>query len=394
MPTPTILELTEYQLQTFPKDTLPEEIGQLIWKKYAKQIDLEFPSPKTGGQWQLKPKGWVGQIPLTPNLQLFIRPKVPLKQLLGMLDYAYQLRSFHWLDGLVNCETLPELYDRLARLLCDRILTRKRQGFYRTYLPQTQTLSYLRGRLNLRKTLEKPWQTQLHCHYETHTSDIPSNQILLWTVFLIARSGICQPATTTKLRQAYHALHNIATLTPCTVQDCTTPTYNRLNQDYQPLHALCRFFLANLTPSHLQGKQTTVPFLVDMARLYEQFVANWLSVHLPPQYSLKTQEHITLQDNTFNLDMVICDRATQQAICVLDTKYKTPQQAANADIYQINFYAHLKHCQQAILVYPHPLPQPLQITLQNVHIRNVTFSLNRDLNLTGQEFLNHCLSTP
>lgn len=111
---------------------LTEEEGEQIWKQYNKQIEIEFPSPKTGGKWRLKPQGWVGQIPLNSQVQLFINPKVSIKNLIAMLNYAYDLQSFHWLEGVVDCEVLSDIYDRLIQLFCDRILTQKRQGFYQT----------------------------------------------------------------------------------------------------------------------------------------------------------------------------------------------------------------------------------------------------------------------
>lgn len=194
-----------------------------------------------------------------------------------------------------------------------------------------------------------------------------------------------------KLRQTYHTLRNTATLTPFTAKDCEGRTYHRLNQDYQPLHALCRFFLDYLTPSHTQGDHSTLPFLVDMARLYERFLANWLKVHLPPHLCLQAQERVQSSDRTFNLDLVICDRTTQKTQFVLDTKYKTPKQASNADIYQIAFYTQLKHCSKGILIYPQPLQNPLNLTENDCHIQSATFALNQDLETTGQQFLQDLL---
>ena len=71
--------------------------------------------------------------------------------------------------------------------------------------------------------------------------------------------------------------------------------YHRLNRDYEVLHALCRFFLENSGPAHSSGGHTFFPFLVDMAQLFERFVAGWLQKHLPPD-KLLPQCHVQLSD--------------------------------------------------------------------------------------------------
>lgn len=48
--------------------------------------------------------------------------------------------------------------------------------------------------------------------------------------------------------------------------------YNRLNQDYEPMHGLCWFFLENIGPTHEQGEHTILPFLVDKGRIQ----SSWL----------------------------------------------------------------------------------------------------------------------
>ncbi|HEY9294950.1 MAG TPA: restriction endonuclease, partial [Phormidium sp.] len=132
-----------------------------MWPHYDKQVTVDFPTPKTGNKWKLTAKGWVGHIPVTPDFHLSLLPKVPLGNLCGMLDYAYKLKSFRFLPGLVNCESLEEFYSNLAHILAQRILNRCRKGFYRAYLPKTGNLAYVRGRLDMGQAIQKPWEVTL-----------------------------------------------------------------------------------------------------------------------------------------------------------------------------------------------------------------------------------------
>lgn len=330
----------------------------------------------------------MGYIALTPELAIKIKPKAAIANLFGMLEYAYNLNSFRFLEGLIDCNSLEDFYDRLANLLAQRIRDRTRKGLYRTYLPHTRQIRYLRGRLDTRHAIRKPWDVKLTCRYEEHTSDLEDNQILAWTLNCIARTGLCSDRTRSLMHQAYRPLTGCVTLRPFTAKDCRDRTYNRLNLDYQLLHALCRFFLEHLGPYLEPGDRTILPFLADMAKLYERFVAEWLKAHLPTEYYLTAQERVRIgRDNVlhFNLDLVLYSRSDRTVNLILDTKYKT--NLVNNDIKQAIAYAVSKNCQHAVLVYPEPLPHPVDEQIGNIRIRSLTFSLNGDLDRAGQEFL-------
>lgn len=382
--------LTEFLPQRLDRAALPEPLGELLWHSYRPQVAVEFPSPKTGGRWELTAQGWVGHIPLAPGLTLELRPKVSLGNLFRMLEYAYDLASFRLLEGQIESQTLADLFERLANILALRVLKRARRGLYRAYVPQAETLSTLRGRLDLSQAGRRPGRVSLPCHFEEHTPDVEENQILAWTLFRIARSAGCTERVRPTVRRAYRSLQGQATLIPLSAEVCANRLYDRLNQDYQPLHALCRFFLEQTGPSHERGERAMLPFLVDMARLYEKFVAAWLQAHLPAGLSLKVQEKVNLGQNQrlhFEIDLVLYDTATGAVRAVLDTKYKTPPFPASADIQQMISYAHLKGCREAILIYPTPLPHPFDEVINGIRVRTLTFALAGDLEAAGQAFL-------
>ncbi|MEH1993724.1 McrC family protein [Nostoc sp.] len=385
---PIILELTEYENKLFTLDKIPYSAGVELYEKYKTQVDIEFPTYTTRQHWKLKAKGWVAYIPVTPELHLKINPKVPIQNLFGMLEYAYNFKGFRFLEGMMDCESLENFYNNLAHILADKVLERCRKGLYRTYLPKTQQLSYVRGRLDVQQIIQKPWNVKLKCNYEEHTADIKENQILVWTLYIIGCSSLCSERVSPTVRKAYHALQGLVTLQPCNAEDCIARQYNRLNPDYELLHNLCRFFLENSSPSHERGNYKTLPFLVDMAHFYELFVAEWLKKNTPQGYFLKQQHPIEISQNRhFNIDILLCDAATGKTIAVLDTKYKAPELAGYIDIHQMISYANTTKCNQAFLIYPKDLTQPLDIKSNEIRVRSLTFSLNDNLDRAGQTFL-------
>ncbi|MBW4505338.1 MAG: McrC family protein [Scytonematopsis contorta HA4267-MV1] len=382
------IEITEYQVKSFPNYEISEILAIQLYQKYSQQVEIEFPNYKTANKWQLKAKGWVGYIPLSHEFGLRINPKVPIKNLFGMLEYAYEIKSFRFLEGLMESEDLEEFYNNLAYILAQKILERCGKGLYRTYLSKTEQLAYVRGRLNLQQAIQKPWDTKLKCSYEETTTDISENHILMWTLFIIGSSGLCSERISPTVRKAYQVLQRFVTLKQCSQQDCIEQQYNRLNEDYRILHNLCRFFLENTAPNHETGNRMTLPFLVDMAKLYELFVAEWLKMHLPKNFYLKFQESVKIGKNLlFKIDLVLYDSLTLAPRYILDTKYKTSTTPSTEDVAQVIAYAVSKGCQEVILVYPSYLTHHLNETIGNIRVRSLTFSLEDNINQAGNTFL-------
>lgn len=125
---------------------------------------------RTNNQWKLTSLGYVGFIPVSGELGLALRPKVGLANLFGMMEYAYQL-DFKLMDGVFDCATLEEFYECLANVLAKRILNRQRKGLYRSYVSESETVGFVRGRMDVNDTVRRPWKVNRKCDYEEHTAD-------------------------------------------------------------------------------------------------------------------------------------------------------------------------------------------------------------------------------
>jgi 5-methylcytosine-specific restriction enzyme subunit McrC len=378
----TILELTEYEPTRLAESAITHSMGEAIWRNYGAKIAIEFPTPKTENQWQLTSQGWVGYIPFNSEFGISLKPKAALCNIFGMLEYAYHLKSFQFLEGFFDCESLEEFYERLANILARQVLDRGRRGFYRAYIPESDNLPYLRGRMDISHAIRRPWNNKLLCHYEEHTGDIEENQILAWTLSKIAKSGMCTERVLPAVRRAYRALQGFVSLRAYQPKECIGRSYNRLNEDYHKMHALCRFFLEHSGPSHKLGDRTMLPFLLNMERLYELFVAEWLKAHLPAEFALRMQERVEIdqkQNLHFDIDLVIYSTITGTSCYVLDTKYKVASTPLSSDIAQVIAYAQTKDCVGAVLIYPVRLENPIDAWSKNIHIRSLVLSLDGDL---------------
>jgi 5-methylcytosine-specific restriction enzyme subunit McrC len=382
------LTLTGYQPQFYPGDSLTSAEGQLLWEAYSHYIRLEFPNPATQFRWRLQGLGSVGRLMVSPALELEIRPAVEPENLFEMLVCAYRLRSFKFLPGLTEIQRLDLLFERLALVFAERVLSQIRQGLYRTYLTKYDTLPYVRGRLDPTHLPALRGDVRLACRYEAQTADIDDNRLLTWTLYQLGRWQFHTEqgqAERQLIRRAYRYLQQATTLQPFTAQDCVGRQYNRLNESYRFLHSLCRLFLDHLGPGQQAGSQKMIPFMLSMPHLFELFVAEWLRANMPPEWTLRVKENVSGSRGQlhYELDLVLYETHSGRVLCVLDTKYKTPDKPSQADVNQAVAYASLKHCQRAALIYPRPLPQPLREQIGQIAVQSFAFDLRGNLAEAG-----------
>ncbi len=113
---------------------------------------------------------------------------------------------------------------------------------------------------------------------------------------------------------------------------------------------------------------------------------------MPSSIILSVQEKVDVGDDqalTFNIDLVLYDSETGDALCVLDTKYKSKGNPVANDVAQVMAYAEMKDCKEAVLIYPVPLKSPAIKPDGRIHVKGMTFSLDGDLEKAGQYFLHN-----
>jgi 5-methylcytosine-specific restriction enzyme subunit McrC len=392
---PKQIEIIEHTPQYLAPELLPYDVGRELWEAYGEKnggkVSVEFPTPRTNQRWRLNAPGWVGHIPLSRGYSLTITPKVHLRNLLRMWEYAYRLRSFHLIDDVSGVQSLLGFYEMLAQILARRVLKRVNQGLFQAYVPHLGRLSYVRGRLRLTDQWRSPARVRLDCQYEEFTPDIPENQILLFTLHQVARGQLCGSRVQQLVRGAYLALHGPVATGAFRPSDCNALSYSRLNQDYRPLHAICRFLLEHSGSLPQSGPRPMMPFLINMARLYELFVAEWMRVNLPAEYILKPQERVNIDSAGsyhFKIDLVLYHQDSETPVAVLDTKYRVPDKASADEVAQVVAYAQAKSSPRAILIYPAALSIPLDARIgRSVHVRSLCFPLDGDLEEAGRRFM-------
>ena len=168
--------------------------------------------------------------------------------------------------------------------------------------------------------------------------------------------------------------------------------YHRLNDDYRPIHQLCRLFLHGASLRESEGPIDFRTFLIDMNKLFEKFVAQVLRSSTPPDLDVRPQAsgHLDYGHKIrFAVDLLISQFGTP--VLVADTKYKRlpGPDAHNADLYQVLAYCTAIQSHQGLLVYPKSELPPLgAYQVRNSEVRIDQLAI--DLDVATDAFEHEC----
>ncbi len=388
-----IIELDEVNPSKIPEDRLDVETAKTLQHAHGKKISLEH--NLWDRSYTLRSNGYIGYIPVNDNCTIRIRPKVDINNVFRMLEYAYKLKSFEILEGLANVDSCEDFFERFVNVLARRILERNRKGLYSDYLEKWDSLPHLRGRTRILQTTVSMLKGSMAptCEFEEHTPDLAENQILLWTLYQLRQFQIKREDVKRVVRKAYRELVSKVSLNCIQPSDCINRFYNRLNEEYRPLHGLCRFFLEHIGPGIEPGSYDFLPFVIHMPSLFESFVAEWLRENVPTEYKVRKQHTATLDVEgkfQFRIDLVINDAVTGKTVCVLDTKYKDSPKPEESDICQVHTYAARMDTRKAYLIYP-TVTTRLETAIDDITVRSIVFDISQDPDKAGLVFLHELM---
>ena len=386
-----VIELVEEEYSEFDRGALDEATAVALHKHSS--FDVDFPSVVNEYKYRIKSKGLVGHLPIASDTLVRITPKVPVANLFRMLEYAYKLPSLKLLDGVTGVESLEDLFERVVMILSKRVLDRTRKGLYRAYVEEHEDLGFVRGRVDIRRNMRGVLCARpvIHCEYQELTEDLEDNQILLWALYVGSRLPLQREEVRQHVRRAYRALAGAISFTDKGAAACVGRYYHRLNEDYRASHGLCRFLLEQSGPNVKAGEHQTVPFTLNMPKLFESFVAEWLSANAPftvdPHYQAKLTEDGKL---LFDIDIVLRDPETDETIAVIDTKYKRHEHPDESDIQQVVAYSVKVETDKAFLIYPTANIHSREIPVgRHQRVWNLAFDTNIDPEWAGKRFLSN-----
>lgn len=197
-----------------------------------------------------------------------------------MLSYAFQiLKQSNYKK--VASEKFDNVHDLFAAILAKGLAKQLKQGLYREYVAQHETLSVMRGKLDMTETIKNRIQRKqrLACEFDELSENNLFNQILKTTMHYLVRDKGITNEHKSALNKVLVFFDGVTLLEPSSIE-WGHIHYQRNNKNYEMLLNICYFVLDGMLQTTDKGNYKMAMFSDEhMARLYEKFILEYYRQH-------------------------------------------------------------------------------------------------------------------
>ena len=321
------------------------------------------------GHYSLTARPVVGRVAL-PRRSLLLQPKAPLANLFTMLARLAGRPHLQVSDADLAgyAEGDPALLG-LVDLYLQALDAYLAAGLRRRPTAVTEAAPFVRGKLLLTPTLRaSPARRHRPVTQRTEWSaDTPVNQLLKQAARVARQALATTPhpllSLSRRLDLALDHFHAVSdTAHPETAFDRVH--LSRLETSAAPPLVLARWLVAGCAPALAGGDRPFPVFWLDVARLFETFVARLLADELDAQVTAQRALPLDQAEQVSLRPDVVVQRAGRPPL-VLDTKYKLPGPPLPGDLYQLLTYCQALGAAHGGLVYPAPTATPPLVVRQS-----------------------------
>jgi 5-methylcytosine-specific restriction enzyme subunit McrC len=311
------------------------------------------PSPYRAGTWLIGPTGKVGAARVG-DVEIHIRPKVAIARLLFLVGYATHAAA--WRPETVLVDEAADLTPAVAQALWRQTERAIHQGLLPGYILVEEGSPVLRGRLRESEQLHRHHglPLPLEIRHDEFTIDIPENQILRTACERMLTVARVDADSKRMLRRLLRDFSEVSSLRRSDPIPAWQPT--RLTARYHAALRLAEIVLRATSVEHQSGAVLLNGFLLDMAKLFEDFVTVALREALVADFGGRVDDqdrHYLDQAGRVVLRPDIVWKIRGSPVAVIDAKYKAEKPAGypNADLYQLLAYCTVLGLREGHLVY-------------------------------------------
>lgn len=340
------IELREYETREV---ALSADGARVLAEAAGKRLSVSV--GPAAGTWLVSATSHVGVI-VTPDVELLIRPKVPMHNLFLMLDVGLPTSAFDRQTFSFGSDR--SLLAAIAQLFARSVERAVGNGLIRSYRPESERLQTLRGRINIAEVVRRPaLPAPIPCYFDEYTADIFENRVLRAALQRLLRVPGVRPITRRTLSHAVGRFEEVAD-TPIDVASIDRVVFTRLNRHYRQPLRLASLILRNLSLIDRVGSADASAFTVDMNVLFQDWVTDRLARHLRGRLRVVSEptEHLGRRRKVpMYPDLEFW--SGDELLYVGDVKYKLTSSglARNADYYQLLAYATALGLAEGVLIY-------------------------------------------
>ena len=279
-----------------------------------------------------------------------------------MLSYAFQVLNEQGYKNIAT-EQFENTAELMAAILAKGIAIQIKRGLGKEYIPQTEPLSALRGKIDIAESIKK--QTMLNkkmiCTYDDFSVNETMNRIIKSTVELLLRFDISK-ARKKELRKLMVYFNDVEPIDLYTVN--WNIQYNRNNQTYRLLISICYLVVKGLLQTNTDGSTRLMDFVDEqrMCRLYEKFILEYYRKEYPEITANASQIPWQLDDGigtmlpVMQTDIML---TYEEKVLIIDAKYYAHTTQSRFDTHTLHssnlyqLFTYVKNKEAELVAQPH-----------------------------------------
>ncbi|MBQ8161582.1 MAG: 5-methylcytosine-specific restriction endonuclease system specificity protein McrC [Clostridia bacterium] len=287
---------------------------------------------------------------------------IPIRNIYYMLSYAFQTLNGQGYKDMAT-ENFHNVADLCAAILCKGVSLQIKQGLGREYIEKTESLSTLRGRIDMSESIKtrSMLRQRLVCSYDDFSVNSPLNQIIKSTMMLLLHGDIAK----SRKHELRRLLVYFGEVDAPDIHDINWHVqYNRHNEQYRMLISICYLVAKGLLQTNADGFTKLMDFLDEqrMSRLYEKFILEYYRKHFPSLHASASQIPWILDDEESTMLPVMQSDITLSKgndVLIIDAKYYAHTTQTQYDVHTLHsnnlyqIFTYVKNKEAELINVPH-----------------------------------------
>ena len=287
---------------------------------------------------------------------------IPVQNVYYMLAYAFQVLNEQGYKNIVT-EQFNNVAELCAAILSKGISVQLKRGLGREYIPETDALSAIRGKIDISESIKTRTmlKKQLVCQYDDFSVNTYMNQVIKTTVELLLRSDISKTRKK-ELRKLFVLFSDVEMLNAHNIN--WSFQYNRNNQTYRMLISICYLIVKGLLQTNSDGTKKLMEFIDEqrMSRLYEKFILEYFRREHPEILANASQIPWQLDDDMNAMLPVMQTDITlskDEKTLIIDAKYYSNTMQTQYDVHTLHsgnlyqIFTYVKNKESQLSSQPH-----------------------------------------
>jgi 5-methylcytosine-specific restriction enzyme subunit McrC len=358
------LRLSEYRTEY----AVPLSIAERDALRDVRDLTVQ-PSPGTSGRYDITPGSTIGAFEVG-SLAVQIRPKVPIDRVLFLLSYTHS--SSTWQATGFNFDEEDSLVEAIVPGFIRQVQQATRRGLLQGYRTEDDALTTVRGRIQMNELVGRRHgiMPPIDVHYDEFTEDIEINRLIKAAVTQLRSLRLRSSTSVTALRSLDGSLASVSAVA-YDPRRLPSIAWTRLNEHYRPAVALAKLILQSSSFEHRHGSVRFCGFLIDMNKIFEDFVVVALreALGLDERHFRQGDARLRLDEArrvTLQPDISWWEGGTCRFVGDLKYKRAGSHGAHNPDVYQMLSYLIAADLPAGLLIYAAGEPDEVVHDIVNI----------------------------